>query len=152
MKKPLLFLLVTFSVFYSADAQWYNKACGVADINNCTPAEFQCLWDKASKIARVGAITTGVGTSLVAVGAIMIFGSGFGESGHAGVALGMVGIVVDVIIGVPVWITGDVRKSQLRKNIHYEALNSRSFNLSPSINRIQFNNKYSVGLTASLRF
>ena len=152
MKKALLLFSLIFSVLYSVDAQWYYNSCSVTDINNCTQTEFDCLWNKASKIAKVGAITTVVGTSLVAGGVIYTIASGFGESAHAAVALSMAGIVIDVIIGAPVWITGAVRKSRLRNNPLYETLNLQTLNLSPSINKIQFNNKYSVGLTASLRF
>jgi hypothetical protein len=147
MKKALLLFFVLFSVLYSADAQWHYKTCGVTDMNNCTPVEFDCLWNKASKIAKVGAITTGIGTSLIAVGGIIVGG----EYAFTGVTLAMIGIVID-LVGIPIWITGGNRKSQLRKNPHFEALNSGSLNLFPLIRKNHFNNTYSVGLTASLRF
>ena len=150
MKKALLLFFVLFSVLYSADAQWHYKTCGVTDMNNCTPVEFDCLWNKASKISKVGAIATGVGTSLVAVGGIILFWPA-GDGGFIGVPIGMAGIVID-LVGIPIWITGSNRKSQLRKNPHFEALNSGSLNLFPLIRKNQFNNTYSVGLTASLSF
>ena len=151
MKKFLLLFFVIFSGLSYADAQWYYKSCGVADINNCTPSEFDCLWNNASKIAHGGAITTGIGTSLVAIGAILTVASGFTEAAHATVTLSMVGLIIDMI-GVPVWITGANRKSSLRKSPLYEALNSGSLNLSPTINRNQFTNTYSLGISASLSF
>ncbi len=150
MKKALLLFFVLFSVLYSADAQWHYKTCGVTDMNNCTPVEFDCLWNKASKNAKVGAIATGVGTSLVAVGGIILFWP-VGDGGFIGVPIGMAGIIID-LVGIPIWITGGNRKSQLRKNPHYEAFNLRSLNISPSLNRNPFNHTYSFGLTASINF
>jgi hypothetical protein len=147
MKKALLLFFVLFFVLYSADAQWHYKTCGVTDMNNCTPVEFDCLWNKASKIAKVGAITTGIGTSLIAVGGIIVGG----EYAFTGVTLAMIGIVID-LVGIPIWITGGNRKSQLRKNPHFEALKSGSLNLYPLIRKNHNGNTYSVGLTASLRF
>lgn len=75
-----------------------------------------------------------------------------GKYAFTGVTFAMIGIVIDFIIGAPVWITGAARKSRLRKNPLYEAPNSGSFNLSPTINKNHFNNSYSVGFTASLKF
>lgn len=148
MKKTLLFLLLTFSILYSADAQWYERTCGVNDLNSITLHEFECLWAKATITARTGKIITGIGTSFIVVGGIMVGG----QYAFTGVTLAMIGIVIDVFIGAPVWITGAGRKSELRKNPLYEVPNSGSFNLSPTIIRNHFNNSYSVGFTASLKF
>ena len=148
MKKTFLFLIVTFSVLYSADAQWYERSCGVTDLDSITTQEFECLWAKATITARMGKIITGIGTSFIVVGGIIVGG----EYAFTGVTLGMIGIVIDVFIGAPVWITGASRKSRLRKNPLYDAPNSGSFNLSPTISKNHFNNSYSVGFTASLKF
>ena len=50
-----------FSAIYSVDAQWYNRSCGVIDISNWTPDEFECMWRNASRHVVGGTITTGIG-------------------------------------------------------------------------------------------
>ncbi len=148
MKKVFLFLIVTFSVLYSADAQWYEKSCGVTDLDSITTQEFECLWAKATITARTGKIITGIGTSLIVVGGIMVGG----QYAFTGVTFAMIGIVIDVFIGAPVWITGNNRKFNLRENPHYKNLNIGSLKVAPTISKNNFNNSYSVGFTASLKF
>ena len=148
MKRTLLFFIVTFSVLYSADAQWYERLCAVTDLTSITTQEFECLWAKATITARTGKIITGIGTSFIVVGGIIVVS----KSSFTGVTLAMIGIVIDVFIGAPVWITGAGRKSELRKNPRYDTPNSGSFNLSPTIIKNHFTNSYSVGFTASLKF
>ena len=157
MKKALLLVSLIFSGLYAVDAQWSYKSCGVVDINECTSEEFECLWERATKNVRVGAITTGIGvagigTSILMVTLIMGAEIDSGPVSAIFTYLSFGAGIVGVIIGPPIWITGAARKSKLRTNPHYEALNSLSFNLSPTINRNQFNNSYAFGLTASLSF
>ena len=148
MKKPLLFLIVTFSILYSADAQWYEKSCGVNDMDNVTTQEFECLWAKATITARTGKIITGIGTSFIAVGGIIVVA----KASFTGVTLAMIGIVIDVFIGAPVWITGAGRISNLKENPHYKNLKFGSVKLAPTIIKNHFNNSYSTGLTVKLAF
>ena len=148
MKKTLLFFIVTFSFLSSAQAQWYERSCGVTDLDNITTQEFECLWAKATITARTGKIITGIGTSFIVVGGIMVGG----QYAFTGVTLAMIGTVIDVFIGAPVWITGAGRKSELRKTPYYETLNLQTLNISPIIYKNQFNSSYSIGITASLRF
>ena len=148
MKKALIFSFIIFSAFYSADAQWYERTCGVPDLTSLTTQEFECLWANAAKTSRAGGIITGIGTSLIAVGVII----SFGEYAFTGVTLAMIGIVIDVFIGAPVWITGGGRKSELRETPFFETHNLQTLNIAPTINRNHFNNSYSVGFTASLKF
>lgn len=133
---------------YSADAQWYERSCGVTDLDSITTQDFECLWAKATITARTGQIITGIGTSSIVVGGIIVSG----DYAFTAVTLIMIGIAIDVFIGAPVWITGASRKSRLRETPLYEAPNSASFNLSPTISKNHFNNSYSVGFTASLNF
>jgi len=148
MKKALLLFIVLFSISYSVDAQWYERLCAVTDLDSITTQEFECLWAKATITARTGKIITGIGTSFIVVGGIIVVA----ESSFTGVTLAMIGIVIDVIIGAPVWITGAGRKSELRKTPYYETLNLQTLNISPIIYKNQFNSSYSLGITASLRF
>ena len=148
MKKVIFLFIVLFSVSYSADAQWYERFCGVTDLDSITTQEFECLWAKATITAQTGKIITGIGTSFIVVGGIIVGG----EYAFTGVTLAMIGIVIDVFIGAPVWITGAGRKSELRKTPYYETLNLQTLNISPIIYKNQFNSSYSLGITASLRF
>ena len=157
MKKALLLFFVLFSVLHYVDAQWHYESCGVIDINNSTLAEFECLWGIASKNVRVGSIATGIGavgfgSSILMVTLIM---GGEIDNGTFTTILTYAFIgaaITGLTLGPAFWITGASRKSRLRKNPHYEALKSSSLNISPSINRIHFNNSYSLGITASLSF
>jgi len=63
MKITLLLFSLIFTVLCNSNAQWSYKACGVADINNCTSEEFECHWKKATKNVRTGTITTGIGVA-----------------------------------------------------------------------------------------
>jgi len=155
MKKALLLITIIVSFLYSADAQWHLKACSVADIDNCTPEEFQCLWEKASKNVRGGKIATIVGSSCI-VGGIVVTALGYtpsGDMGHflLGGFLIISGVIVDAI-GIPTWKLGADRKAMLKEHPHYNAQSFGALNITPSIERIHFNSKYSLGVTASLSF
>ena len=147
MKKVFLLLIVTFSVLYSADAQWYERSCGVTDLDSITTQEFECLWAKATVTARTGKIITGIGTSLIVVGGIMVGG----QYAFTGVTFGMIGIVID-LIGAPIWITGYNRKFNLRENPHYKNLNIGSLKVAPTISKNNFSNSYALGISATLSF
>ena len=158
MKKFLLLFIVIFSFLSFADAQWYYRTCGVSDINNCTPTEFKCLWEDASKIVHRNGIAAVIGTSCIVAGGIVVALSDkstwFGLYSTGVMIGGLVisgGIIVDCI-SVPILIVGANRKAQLRETPNYEALNFRTLNISPTINRDHFNSSYSLGITASLSF
>ena len=144
MRKAILSIIFLFIVSFSVDAQWYNSSCGVIDISNWTPDEFECMWRNASTCVVGGVITTGIGITCVVIGLEMW--------NNYGTTIANLGLFAIVPIGITIWITGAVRKSQLRNTPHSKGINSHSLNIAPTINRNHFNNTYSVGLTASLRF
>ena len=167
MKKTLFLVIFILSFINTANAQiiyfiqksrndtihWYNKSCGVADINNITTEEFDCLWDASSKTVRVGKITTGIGVA--SIGLTFLTGAKAFESGGfwnipAFVFFGT--SIVGIVIGPPIWITGAVRKSNLRKYPHYGNINSGSLKVSPDIGVNQFDNTFNYGLTLTLSF
>jgi hypothetical protein len=155
MKKALLLITIIVSFLYSADAQWNIKACGVTDIDNCTPEEFQCLWEKASKNFRGGKIATIVGSTCI-VGGIIVYALAYtpsGDMGHVliGGALVISGVIVDAI-GIPKWKLGADRKAELKKHPHYDAQSFGTLNISPTIERNHLNSKYALGVTATLSF
>jgi hypothetical protein len=152
MRKAILSIIFLFIVSFSIDAQWYNRSCGVIDISNWTPDEFECMWKNASGHVVGGAITTGVGVSCFIAGSIIWVNYGtFGDPSPS-LTISALGLFAIVPIGITIMITGAVRKSQLRKTPHSKGVNSQSLNIAPTINRNQFNNTYSLGLSASLRF
>jgi len=144
MMKVTLSIIFLFIVSFSIDAQWYTRSCGVNDISNWNPDEFECMWRNASTCVVGGVITTGIGITCVVIGLEM-----WNNYGTTIINLGLFAIVP---IGITIWITGAVRKSQLRKTPHSKGINSQTLNIAPTINRNHFNNSYSVGFTASLKF
>ena len=169
MKRALLLFSVILSIMNSADAQllsvlssananWSFRSCGVTDINNCTSEEFECLWEKATKNVRVGSIISGIG--FVGIGSTVLLTTlslgaeiDISDPFWAGLVYLSIGTaIIGSILGLPIWITGASRKSNLRKNPHYEALNISSLNIYPSLYRNHFNNSYSLGVTATLSF
>jgi hypothetical protein len=143
MRKAILSIIFLFIVSFSVDAQWYNRSCGVTDISNWTPDEFECMWRNASRCVVGGVLTTGVGVSCIVLGM---------ENWNYNIRIAELGLFAIVPIGITFLITGAVRKSQLRKTPHSKGVNSQTLNIAPTINRNQFNNTYSLGLTASLSF
>ena len=91
------------------------------------------------------------GTSFVAIGLVIAANSESASNFVSGSAAYVVGSLL-IFVGVPTILVGVVRHGKLRKNQHYKTLNTRTLNISPTINRNQFNNTYSLGLVASLRF
>ena len=149
MRKAILSFIFLFIVSFSIDAQWYNRSCGVIEISNWTPDEFECMWRNASTCVVGGVITTGIGITCVVLGSIIHMNNSFGDPAPPSVILCLFAVVP---IGITIWITGAVRKSQLRKTPQSKGINSQSLNIAPTINRNHFNNTYSLGLTASLSF
>jgi hypothetical protein len=148
MNKALLFLILLFSVLHTTDAQWYYKSCDVTDIKSCTYEEFQCLWERASHNILVGKITTIYGTIATVTG--IIWG---GQAYDLAVILPygiMTAGLITLSIGLPIWITGHARKSNLRENQHYKNLNFGNVKVAPTINKNHINNSYSVGLKMTL--
>ena len=154
MKNTLLSIIFLFIVSFSVDAQWYNRSCGVTDISNWTPDEFECMWRNASRCVVGGVITTGIGISCFVIGSIIYWNSDdpfFGPDPPS-LKIAALGLFAIVPIGITIMITGAVRKSQLINTPHSKGINSHSLNIAPTINRNHFNNSYSLCLTASLRF
>ena len=148
MKRTLLLIIFILSFLSATDAQWYNRSCGVTDINNLTPEELECLWGSATEEIRVGAILVVIGTSSVIVGTILVIVDGGGARG----TLLFLGGLTANIISIPVLLTGAKRASELEKISHYGALNSRSLNLSPVIGLNQFNGSHYLGMSLSFNF
>ena len=163
MKKALLVFSVVFSFLYSADAQWYYKSCGVTDLNNITSEDFKCLQNKATRNVIGGAIVTGIGTTAIVGGVFMVQKAnetGMDDMGEVIIGAGSIfggvfligaGIIID-LAGTALLLAGVSRHITLRKTPYYQNRSPSVLNISPTINRDQFNNTYSLGLTTTLKF
>lgn len=149
MKQALIFSSLILSVFYSVDAQWHLRSCGVTDVNNCTSEEFTCLWERAEENIRKGSITTVVGVGILVVGIARTPSDGLAGYG-IGPAILRYGGIITSATGLIIWISGLDRRSKLKTNLHHETHHSQRFKLSPSIIPSHFNNSFAFGLTASL--
>jgi hypothetical protein len=150
MKKAILAIMLSVLLVNMIPAQWYERKCGVIDLDNCSDTEYECMWNRATKVVRTGAITTIIGTTSIIAGILVlndasmdivstIFIGGFGTIG---------GIMLDCI-GIPVWITGGVRRSQLRNVPGHGGQGPLSLSLSPSfqVNRLSNSHCLSMGVT-----
>jgi len=121
MKETTLSIVFAFTLLYSANCQWYNKSCGVSDINNSTLDEFECLWKKSNNIAKIGRTTCAFGTAFMIAGGItMIVADPCCSSGA--LLLGYFAVLgggAINIVGIPIWTVGAARKSKLKGSEHY---------------------------------
>ena len=111
----LLFCLV-------ANSQWYSSF-NVTNINELSEDQLNLALDKSLQTIKAGQITTGVGLGVVLIGGI-IYASGLNDivddyeidkgvnKGMAGAYL-MYGGALAVGVGIPVWISGEVRKNDI---------------------------------------
>ena len=157
MKKALLLIIFLFSCLHSANAQWYHDHCGVTDINNCTTEEFKCLWEYSSRLVITGSILTGIGTGCI-IGGIIIELNNLtfmvqeqDSKSNIGGYLFWGGVIID-LIAIPMMSIGFTQKGKLKHTPNYKSQNLEILNISPTINRNHFNNSYSIGLTATVRF
>jgi hypothetical protein len=155
MKNMILALVICLISTPYSNAQWYFRSCGVIDITNTTPDELECIWKKTNRTFIVGAIITGVGILTCAAGfgyAVQSIGSYQGDY-LATIAYKLwIFAGATTVIGIPILITGTVRKSQLRKIPHYINLKSGALNLTPLIGLNEFSDTHYLGMGLSLRF
>jgi len=103
--KPVLLLFV-FALFsaYPVNAQWYERACGVQDIELATSDEFECMWNKADKTIQAGMRTCGIGTGIAVLGGVTMFVSGASDGGYSMIgATGIICGLATVVVSIPIW-------------------------------------------------
>lgn len=154
IKGAILSFVFIFSVFCSANCQWYYKSCGVSDINNVTKDEFDCLWKNANKIVKVGRTTCAVGTAFMIAGGItMLATDPCCSSGQT--LLGfytVIGGTAINIVGLPIWLVGAKRKSKLKASRHFNNQGLGTIRLTPIIQGNHFNSSHTFGITATISF
>ncbi len=154
MKKAIVSVIFVFSLLCSANCQWYHKSCSVSDIYNTTVDEFDCLWKKSNNLAKVGRTTCAVGTAFMIAGGITMIAadpccsSGILLLGYFAVLGG--GAIN--IVGLPIWIVGAERKSKLKKSIHFKNQPITTIRITPVLQRNNYNNNHTFGLTATISF
>jgi len=149
---------------YQNIGEWYYIKCGVTDINNCTPDEFECLWSKAKRLKNTGISLTVVGTALATFAGVVLLTDPYSWTGaeakewpytYSWWLFGVIGVPTGIVldlIGIPCIYKGSSRKSQLKNTPYYKSQSAVALNLNPTILRNHINNTYSIGLTAKISF
>jgi hypothetical protein len=146
---------------YQNIGEWYYIKCGVTDINNCTPDEFECLWSKAKRLKNTGISLTVVGTALATFAGVVLLTDPYSWTGagwphtYSWWLFGVIGVPTGIVldlIGIPCIVKGRNRLNQLKNTPYYKSQSAVALNLNPTILRNHINNTYSVGLTAKISF
>ena len=135
MKHQLVFAFLIILIFNRASAQWYSTHCGAPDLETLDRKQYECLWLKAQQPYKAGMIITLVGSAAVLGGGITMLASDpCCSSGNflIGTMTFLSGIAVD-IIGIPIWIVGSHRKSELRKSSWYQEVSGSKIKIKPWI-------------------
>lgn len=153
MKKLLVMFVFALSGICSVNAQWYERSCGVQDIESATSDEFDCLWSKTDKIVNAGMRTCGIGTGLAVLGGITMFVTSAGDGGYSIIgATGVICGLTAVIVSIPIWAIGASRENKLMDSPAYQDFQPSTLRIAPMIDKNHFNRQASLGLTASLNF
>ncbi len=153
MKKLVLLIIFPLLCICSVNAQWYEKKCGVRDIDLATSEEFDCMWDKADKLVHAGMRTCGVGTGIALIGGISMFISSASDGGYSMIgATGIMFGLATVAAGVPIWAVGGSRKSKLVESPAYQDSQYATLQIAPVLQKNQFSSQTCLGVSASLYF
>lgn len=157
MKYLLLLITLVLLCHCSVNAQWYERACGVHDLESATSDEFDCMWNKAATTVKVGQISCLVGTSIAILGgAVSLVASGTDSEAASGTT--MIGATVAICgltataISIPIWAVGASRRSKLEKSPAYQDFQSATLQFSPMIETNHFTQQASLGLAVLLNF
>jgi hypothetical protein len=121
-------ITICFLLFFSIaiNAQWYYNSFNVTNINDLNQAQLNLALTKANQSIKTGQIMTGVGAVIAIIGAVM-YSSGLSgivnsnsttgindnlNKGMAGAYI-MYGGAIVAGIGIPVWISGHMRKNDI---------------------------------------
>lgn len=152
--KTLLLLIVLGLCPQILHAQWYERRCGVSDLDDLTTDQFVCLWNRSKTVARTGGVISLVGTTVLVGGGItMATADPCCSSGQLliGYFAVLSGIAID-LIGVPVWLTGIQRKSVLKKSEHFNNQALRTLRISPVLLKNNITQTCSCGMAITFRF
>jgi hypothetical protein len=153
VKILLLFICMSLCPHW-VQAQWYERVCGVPDLEDLTADQFDCLWKKSNTVAITGGVISMVGTTvLVAGGITMAAADPCCSSGQflIGYATVWSGLAID-LVGLPVWITGRHRKSVIRKSPHFNSQVLHRLSISPVLLKNNTFQSYSAGFELALCF
>jgi hypothetical protein len=153
MNRLLLLVILPVLCISSVNAQWYERACGVEDIDLASPEEFACMWDKADELVHAGMRTCGVGSGIALIGGISMFISSTSDGGYSMIgATGIVFGLATVAAGVPLWAVGGSRKSKLMESPAYQDNRAATLQIVPVLQKNQFSKQSCLGVSASLNF
>ena len=152
MKKLLLVLALPVMIISSIQAQWPLRTCGVINIYECSQEEYNCLWLNAQRNTIGGCVSTVAGFTLAMIASAQTVTSIYTLEPNPSIGVFIFIGSVLFYTGVPVWITGAVRKSQLRRTPNFKLMKFGSMNFSPVMGISQYNNKQYLGIQLSLTF
>jgi hypothetical protein len=158
IKKAVLLVIFTSLFSNPADAQWYEKKCGVIDINFCSPEEYECLESQIRMTFIQGSASLAVGTPLLIGGNVMVKkanNSNDEEERVTNLVAGILLVSVGGILystGIPILMVGVVRKTKLNNSLNYKNYKEGSLGLSPAIGYNQLTNSCNYGVTLSFTF
>ena len=143
--KPLpILIFILFLSPLSSGAQWYNRTCGTADLDHLNQQQFDCLWKRSRTLARIGSATTLAGSVAVLAGGItMLAADPCCSSGRllSGYFVFLTGLAIDAL-GVPVWIVGSSRMSNLNRMNPSMKFSGLHVQLFTSFNTTSFNTRF----------
>lgn len=162
MKKFLVLLgsaiLMSATFTHSAQAQWY-KSLGVNNLSELTENQLNIALVKAEKTATTGGVLTILGGLSALIGGIIytssfenMFGGGWNQFEDHLKSAGTGALVMDVGLGltaagIPVWIVGGKRKTEIKMAL---AEKTKTISLRPSIGK--FGNQRNFGVSLCLTF
>jgi len=153
MKNIVLLTVFALLSNISVNAQWFERACDVQEIEIATSDEFECMWNKADKTIHAGMRTCGIGTGIAVVGGITMFISSASDDGYSMIgATGIICGLATVAVSIPIWAIGASRRNKLMDTPAYEESQSATLHISPLINKNQFTKEASLGISAALSF
>jgi len=155
--KLILFLIaVSFSCY--SDAQWYTSKYGVEDLNDLSNEQLMECYSNASTTFIVGIPLTLGGAGLMlggfvwalSAGAATVVTLGTYEPESYGGELIIAGAVV-TCVGIPLWITGGVRRKELRPTLISRGLIS-NISILPGAGYDLMTHTYYPAMTLRIQF
>ncbi len=162
MRTIILLIPVILLFVAPTTAQWYSRQYGVDDINELTIDQLEYSLGKATSLKTGGILLTVVGTSAMLGGFIMA-GNAMEhtltlkatekDAIHYGFSIVLVygGFFLDAA-GIPLWIIGEHRRTDIEFSRKYLFSSSISVDFSPLLSYNPVNRNFSPGIRIAFSF
>jgi len=124
----------------------------VKNIYECSLEEYNRLWLNAQRNTIGGCVSTVAGITLAMIASYQTISSIYTLEPNPSIEVIIVIGSVLFYAGLPVWITGAVRKSQLRRTPNFKLMKKASVKFSPAVEFSPYNNKQYLGIQVSMTF